>query len=283
MTKPHSYEHSNYPDRPITADGVALEHTARALVNGIDRLKERVVTPNSYTVDAQRIPFGHLGDGHLSISITIDEGCPSAILSYQAPAGEVGFLLKRSLSDQQWRLATGSGKQKLNDGAVLRSLDANWPSYIIDNTAIRDCVDLRNGDGFSFETTVGLVQDLLVPHAESRLEERIYAYSHITVDPDGNLSEMRLTLGEKQDHYGLRSVVADITQPYLCDGVSTPLHTRITVDELGEPTLEVWYDHPETGQPVSVPVHDTPALCKQLEATLDELLSEKLPAKPMDR
>lgn len=71
MTKPTP--ESSFDTRRTSPSEEALENTAHKLYNTLDRLKDWGVSPDSCTVDTQRIPFGRFGDGYLATSLTDDE------------------------------------------------------------------------------------------------------------------------------------------------------------------------------------------------------------------
>lgn len=97
MTRPTP--ESSFDTRRTSPSEKALENTVHKLYNTLDRLKDWGVSPDSCTVDTQRIPFGRFGDGYLATSLTDDNGLLSAILSFRSPHDSPGdsFLLTRGL------------------------------------------------------------------------------------------------------------------------------------------------------------------------------------------
>lgn len=265
----------------------ALDHTAQILYHTVDQLVERNTPPDSYSIDTQRIPFGRYGDGYLAASLSSDQGFHAATLSYVAPPDEAraneksaSFLLRRNIEHDRWWMAN----KHTSDEGVLRYLDANWPQHLIDNNPVRQAID---ADDPGFSTVFALVHDYLIPHARYRLTEKIYSFSRINIDElSGDCSATSLVAGVKTDQDGFQSYAADIAQPYVVNGTPTELHSTLTIDDMGTPSLSSWYDYPVTDKQGNtrskraiVPIHDTRALCREYELMLNELLKEKLPAR----
>ena len=167
MTRPTP--ESSFDTRRTSPSEKALENTAHKLYNTLDRLKDWGVSPDSCTVDTQRIPFGQFGDGYLATSITDDDGLLSAILSFRSSHDRPGdsFLLTRGINDEYWQ---GKNRRLSNEG-VLHYLDAYWPQQIIDNSAIRRAMDQKNHDiGDVFK----IISENLEPSARYILSEKIY-------------------------------------------------------------------------------------------------------------
>lgn len=270
MTRPTP--ESSFDTRRTSPSEKALENTAHKLYNTLDRLKDWGVSPDSCTVDTQRIPFGQFGDGYLATSITDDDGLLSAILSFRSSHDRPGdsFLLTRGINDEYWQ---GKNRRLSNEG-VLHYLDAYWPQQIIDNSAIRRAMDQKNHDiGDVFK----IISENLEPSARYILSEKIYGYRSFFVDGNsGSCRDVSLSVGIKTDQDGFTSVSADITQPYVCNTLPTELHSRICVDEMGTPSITSWYVHPTRNTPCPVPVKNTPALCAEFELMLEQMADEKI-------
>lgn len=249
-----------------------LETLSASMHQALDMLEEHAITPNRLTVETQRIPFGRFGDGSLSTILTLDEGYFSGKLSFSSgDKSHRPFFYVREIGDSTWW--TSDRQKYATDEAVLRTLDANWPQHVIDNSPVRQAMDDENP---TVHTVADLVRGHLEPHAKYHSTERIYAYSHMTVDDEGRCESSTLLLASEVDHDGFRTVTANITLPYTCNDVDTPLTCRVVIDELGDAQLTSFYEHPETKKPIDVPIHDITRLLEEFEIMIGQLIGEKL-------
>lgn len=262
---------------PWQEGGRTIERTAtsrlwESLHGAIETLEEYQVTPDCFTHEAQRIPFGRFGDGRLTTIMTVDENFISGELSYvDSDTPEQSFHVTRELDNTSWR---GNGRKHSNYG-VARKLDANWPQHFIDNTAVRKLADRRN-QGATLEDLFELVETQLAPNARYFTIDKIYAYTTICIDQDTNrLSAVTLRLATTEDQDNFRQTCVQLTMPYECNEHDTSAHTRAEFDELGRVSLSTWYDHPEKHVPVYVTPPDQESLLLLMIEFIDGLVEEK--------
>lgn len=249
-----------------------LERLSETFRSAIETLKNNEVEPDCFTHNAQQIPFGRFGEGRLSTSMTVDEGFVSGKIGFSDendPASS--FYVTRGLGDTSWR----QGARKFSNTGVARKLDANWPQQLFDNTAIRH---LTHGSAASpsLDDLFTVVEHELAPNARYFNIESIFAYSTISIDPETNtLSSVTLRLESVEDHDGFCHINAQLTIPYECDEVPTSLHSRIESNEMGTMTMQTWYEHPLTKEPVEVTVMSPDLLVEQIIDLTNDLIEEK--------
>ncbi|NCU37765.1 hypothetical protein EOL96_01735 [Candidatus Saccharibacteria bacterium] len=102
-----------------------LDELNDLLQAAVDTLESHRITPNSYTQDSTRIPFGPFADGTLSASVTVDEGFLSGVVSYipHPDSAKRSFTFRRNIEDRYW--LTPSRKFALTNTGLARRLDAN--------------------------------------------------------------------------------------------------------------------------------------------------------------
>lgn len=92
-------------DTDSTQDHVprTLDMLGTTMHQAIDTLEDHNVTPNCFTVETQRIPFGRFGDGSLSTVLTLDEGYFSGKLSFSSgDKNHRPFFYVREIGDKTW-------------------------------------------------------------------------------------------------------------------------------------------------------------------------------------
>lgn len=262
---------------PRHEGGRVIERTAlsklwESLYGAIELLAEQEITPDCFTHTALRMPFGRFGDSHITTSMTVDENFVSGTISFASSDNpEESFSVNRELGNTSWR---GNGHKYSNWG-IARKLDANWPQQLIDNTAVRRLASPRDKN-VSDDDLFQLVETELAPNARYFTIEKIYAYSTIRIDPETDaLSAIAFRLAVTEDHDEFRQYHTQLTMPYTCDEVPTSLHSRTTFDELGNFSIETWYDHPETGKPVEVTLASADMVLEEVIGYIADLVEEK--------
>lgn len=269
MIKPES----SFDTRRTSPSEETLESTVQKLCGTLELLKDWGVSPDVYTVETQRTPFGRFGDGYLATSLTDDNGFRSVALNFQSAQDDprASFSLKRSVGDKCWHDKNGQG---FSDQSVIRYLDANWPQQLIDNSSVRHVMSQEKP---SLDEIFELVSENLQPTAPLGVVKNIYIYRDITIGESGNCSSASLSIGTLTDKDGFTSVAARIIKPQLAqDGPPTNSSYQISIDEMGTPSIKAWHDHADKRKPYQIPLSEITEVCAEFELMLEQMADEKI-------
>lgn len=240
---------------PWQEGGRTIERTAEtrldeAIRGALETLAKHKVEPDCFTHHTQQIPFGRFGEGHITNTLTVDEGFVSGGISFVSDSDpDQSFYVRKELGNPTWRDKNG---RKFSDWGVARKLDANWPQQLVDNTAVRRLADPRDRHVTPDDLFV-LIETMLAPNARYFTVKNVYAYSTVRIEQETNTySYITFLLASEEDQDGFQQRFAQLTIPYICDKMPTYLHSRVAFNELDTLTVSSWYDHPEKGDPVAI-------------------------------
>lgn len=254
-----------------------FEHFAAILNETVDALKRNQVAPNTTTREFSHAAFGRFGDGHLSASMTNDNGYWTGSITFIGAEDDTrgSFVGTHRIADgDTWTL---DDKRTINLMQVAKRLHANWPQFLVDNTQATRLVDMEASP--SIEQIATLLDTYLASHAQSRRTEEAYLYRSILVDGiRDTVRDTSLAVNVEEDGNGFRRIEVLIQQPFeINDATSVPIRCRVVLDEMNElSSISTQYTDPYTDKKMSPKVNDPDMWFEEIERRLAELLQEKL-------
>lgn len=266
-------DESEQRDDHIDADRPVIEGLMHKIHDAISILEFSGAEPDMVITDVKGIPFGRFADGRLDATLIADGGDFYGRLTYKpADSSDRSFDINRSVRDQAWM----NGKSATTNQRIMRRLHADWPSFIVDNSAVLNHIDNPNP---SMKDVHDIVQ-CLVPHAHPQDVLRTSAYGyHMVVADDDTMFDVPLTitkttsLGEPWSW----TVVASVTLPETLDGSLTDFTYCLSFDDQLRPNFSKTYIDLATGEIVPVYIDDLDyAINNQFSPMIDKLVDEKL-------
>lgn len=270
----------------VTRELSPLERFTLVLNETVDALKRHHVTPNTITKEFTHAPFGRFGDGHLSASMTNDNGYYTGSVSFIGAEDDTrsSFIATHHISDGDLWIVGNKGT--ITGARLAKRLHANWPQFITDNTLATRLVDMDTQP--TTEQIATMLDTSLASGAESQRIESAYVYRALTVDPVGDpltankvkyaLHETALAINVEEHDGGLRNIEVIIEQPYdINDTTIVPIRCRVVLDELDElSSISTEYIDPYTDKKMTPKVNNPDVWFEEIERRLAELLQEKL-------
>lgn len=254
-----------------------FEHFAAVLNETVDAMRRNHVAPDTKTKEFTHAAFGRFGDGHISASMTNDNGYWTGSITFIGAEDDTrgSFVATHHIADgDTW---TRDDKRTMNGMHVAKRLHANWPQFIVDNTQATRLVDAEASP--SIEQIATLLDTYLAGNAQSRRIEEAYLYRSILVDGVRNtVRDTSLAINVEEDGNGFRRIEVLIQQPFeINDTTTVPIRCRVVLDEMNElSSISTQYTDPYTDKKMSPKVNDPDMWFEEIERRLAELLEEKL-------
>lgn len=254
-----------------------FEQFAAVLNETVDMLRLNKVAPDTLTKEFTHAPFGRFADGHLSASMTNDNGYWIGTVSFIGAEDDTrgSFIAKHRIADGE--LWTTADERTINGTQMAKRLHANWPQFIVDNTQATHLVDMEA------QPSIAQIATLLDTHiagsAQSRRVEEAYLYRSILVDGvRDTVRDTSLAINVEEDGNGFRRIEVLIQQPFeINDATIVPIRCRVVLDEMNElSSISTQYTDPYTDKKMSPKVNDPDMWFEEIERRLAELVEEKL-------
>ena len=233
-----------------------------------------------------RMPFGRFSDGTLTTVIERDAGEPPVIsLGHRAsPASTdhtgntavmdqpAGFYATRSTSEASWR---SNGQRQYSDERVARMLDANWPSFSVDNTRARNLTERHHAT--TFTDLQSLIDEVIIPASHDAHEQRCFIHQWQFDSSDARqplTAQASLTTRREQGEYIGQTL--ELQLPFRYRNELVMLACTVTNDrDLGS-LYAVSFTDPATLEEMSIEPAAMDTMVAELSGALDRMMEAKV-------